>query len=89
MSTQNHQGELNDSTDESDGKIFEVNNSSRCPVKAIENFVNHLNPKLKKTWFPKGTFSSKYAWLSFHNKNLGSSFQFQANDAFKNFLNEM
>ena len=61
MSTQNHQGELNDSTDESDGKIFEVNNSSRCPVKAIENFVNHLNPKLKKTWFPKGTFSSKYA----------------------------
>ena len=35
MSTENHQGGLNDSTDESDGKIFEVNNSSRCRVKQL------------------------------------------------------
>ena len=43
MSTINHQSGLNDSIDESDGKIFELNNSSRCPVKTIENFLNHLN----------------------------------------------
>ena len=46
MSTKNHQGGLNDSTDESDGKMFEAINSSRCPVKTIENFIKHLNPKL-------------------------------------------
>ena len=46
VSTKNHQGGPNYSTDESDGKIFEVHNSSRCPVKTIENFVNCLNPKL-------------------------------------------
>ena len=43
---QNHQGGLNDPTDESDGKMFEVINSSRSPVKTIENFLKHLNPKL-------------------------------------------
>ena len=46
MSTKNHQDGLNDSTDESDGKMFEAINSSRCPVKTIENFLKHLNPKL-------------------------------------------
>ena len=45
-STKNHQGGLNDSTDESDGKMFEAINSSRFPVKTIENFLKHLNPKL-------------------------------------------
>ena len=48
MSTKNHQGGLNDSTDESDGKMFEAINSSRCPVKTIENFLKHLNPKLDR-----------------------------------------
>ena len=46
MSTKNHQVGLNNSTDESDGKMFEAINSSRCPVKTIENFLKHLNPKL-------------------------------------------
>ena len=45
LSTKNHQGGLNDPTDESDGKMFEVINSL-CPVKTIENFLKHLNPKL-------------------------------------------
>ena len=45
ISTKNHQGGLNDPTDESDGKMFEVINSSRCPVKTIENFLKHLNSK--------------------------------------------
>ena len=46
MSTKNHQGGLNDLTAEADGKVFEVINSSRCPVKTIENFLKDLNPKL-------------------------------------------
>ena len=46
FSTKNHQGGLNDPTDKSDGKMFEVINSSHCPVKTIENFLKHLNPKL-------------------------------------------
>ena len=46
ISTKNHQGGLKDSTDESDGKMFEVINSGRCPVKTIENFLKHLNPNL-------------------------------------------
>ena len=46
MPTKNHQGGLNDSTDEADVKMFEVINSSRCPVKTIENFLKDLNPKL-------------------------------------------
>jgi len=44
MSTKNHQGRLNDSTDESDGKMFEAINSSRCPVRTIENFLKHGLP---------------------------------------------
>lgn len=43
--TKNHQGGLNDPTDKLNGKIFEVMNSSRCPAKAIENFLRHLKPK--------------------------------------------
>ena len=46
MSTKTYQGGLNDSTEESDGKMFEVINSSRSPVKTIKNFIKHLNPKL-------------------------------------------
>ena len=46
MSTENHQGGLDDSTDESDGKMFEVINSNPCPMKSIGNFLKHLNPKL-------------------------------------------
>ena len=47
MSTKNHQGGLQDSTDESDGKMFEVPQSNRCPVKTLESFINHLNPKVE------------------------------------------
>ena len=42
ISPKNH----HDLIDEPDGKMFEVINSSRCPVKTIENFLKDLNPKL-------------------------------------------
>ncbi|XP_028390782.1 uncharacterized protein LOC114515682 [Dendronephthya gigantea] len=44
ISTKNHQGGLNDNIDEADGKMFEVPNSPRCPVKTVENLMKHLNP---------------------------------------------
>ena len=46
MSTKNHQSGRNDSTGKADGKMFEVTNSSRYPVKTIGNFLTDLNPKL-------------------------------------------
>lgn len=43
-STKNHQGGIDDSEDESDGKIFAVEDSPRCPVQTIRNYLSHLNP---------------------------------------------
>jgi hypothetical protein len=44
LGIKNHQGGLNDNKDKSDGKVFEVVNSRRCPVTTIENFLSHLHP---------------------------------------------
>ena len=44
--TKNHQGGLSDAEDESDAKIFAVQESATCPVKTIKNYLSHLNPKL-------------------------------------------
>ena len=47
FASKNHQGGLTDNPDESDGKMFEVPNSKRCPVKTLENLLKYLNPKLQ------------------------------------------
>ena len=47
LATKNHQGGLHDADDESDGKMFEVKDSPRCPVKTVENYLSHLNPQLE------------------------------------------
>ena len=60
ISTKNHQGGLNDPTDESDGKMFAVINSSRCPVKTIENVLKHLNPKLDCLFQRQRELSAKF-----------------------------
>ena len=46
LGSKNHQGGLHDSNDESDGKMFAAPNSLRCPVKTVQNYLNHLNPEL-------------------------------------------
>ena len=46
LSTKNHQGVVNDNTDEADSKMFEVRGSPRCPVQTMQNFLSHLNPAL-------------------------------------------
>lgn len=42
--TKNHYGGLADDEDESDAKIFSVPGSERCPVKALKDYLDHLNP---------------------------------------------
>ena len=39
LATKNHQGDLDDKEDESNGKIFERPGSKRCPVKLIEKYL--------------------------------------------------
>ena len=39
VSTKNHQGGLDDNIDEADGKMFEVSDSPRCPVKTLESLL--------------------------------------------------
>ena len=38
---QDHQGGVNDNTDEADAKIFEVRGSPRCPLPTMQNFLSH------------------------------------------------
>ena len=45
LATKNHQGDLDDQDDESNGKIFERPDSKRCPVKLISSYLRHLNPE--------------------------------------------
>ena len=46
LGSKNHQGSLHDSNDESDRKMFAVPNSLKCPVRTVQNYLNHLNPEL-------------------------------------------
>ena len=46
VSTKNHQGGPDDNIDEADGKMFEVSDSPRCPVKTLESLLKHLHPNL-------------------------------------------
>lgn len=60
LGSKNHQGGLYDSNDESDGKMFAVPNSPRCPVKTVQNYLNHLNPELEVLFQrPREASSSK------------------------------
>jgi len=43
-STKNHQGGLHDHEDDSDRKIFALEDSPTCPVQTIRNYLSHLNP---------------------------------------------
>lgn len=45
LSTKNHQGGVNDNTDEADGKMFEVGGFPPCPIQTMQNFLGNLNPR--------------------------------------------
>lgn len=60
FASKNHQGGLTDNPDESDGKMFEVPNSKRCPVKTLESFLKHLNPNLHALFQRPREVSTKF-----------------------------
>ena len=60
LGSKNHQGGLNDNNDESDGKMFEVPHSPRCPVKTVQNYLSHLNPELECLFQRPKEVSSKF-----------------------------
>ena len=60
FASKNHQGGLTDKPDESDGKMFEVPNSKRCPVKTLEIFFKHLNPNLQALFQRPREVSTKF-----------------------------
>ena len=60
LATKNHQGGLNDKEDESDGKMFEVPGSPRCPVQTVENYISHLNPEMEFLFQRPRVVSSKF-----------------------------
>ena len=43
-STKKQQDGLHDHEDDSDGKIFALEDSPTCPVQTIRNYLSHLNP---------------------------------------------
>ena len=44
LSSKNHTGGLEGTEGHSDGKIFAISSSPRCPVKTIKSYLSHLNP---------------------------------------------
>jgi hypothetical protein len=44
LSSKNHTGGLEGTEDHSDGKIFAIATSPRCPVQTIKAYLSHLNP---------------------------------------------
>lgn len=45
LTSKNHTGGLHGTEDHSDGKIFPLAGSLKCPVKTIQAFLSHLNPE--------------------------------------------
>ena len=61
MSSKNHTGGLDGSEDHSDGKIFPLANSRRCPVEVLKVYLSHLNPKSEALFQrPKDLSSTKF-----------------------------
>ena len=60
LATKTHQGGLNDKQDESDGKMFEVPGSPRCPVQTVKNFISHLNAKMEFVFQRPRLVSNKF-----------------------------
>ena len=60
LSRKNHQGGLHDNADESDGKLFEVKGSPRCPVQAVDNYLRHLHPEISCLFQRPRAISAKF-----------------------------
>jgi len=60
-STKNHQGGPHDHEDDSDRKIFALQDSPTCPVQTIRNYLSHLYPVLELLFQrPRNSESKKF-----------------------------
>ena len=74
LGSKNHQGGLYDNNDESDGKMFEVPHSPRCPVKTVQRYLNHLNPELEVLFQrPKAMSTAQKEQVWFCNSPIGEA----------------
>ena len=75
LSSKNHTGVLEETEDYSDGKIFAITNSPRCPVKTIKTYLSHLNPNTDRLFqLPKdltAKFNPNQAIIWYEEKALG------------------
>ena len=75
LSSKNHTGGLEGTEDHSDGKIFAITNSPRCPVKTIKTYLSHLNPNTDRLFQrPKdltAKFNPNQAIIWYEQKALG------------------
>ena len=73
----NHPGGLTDPEDESDGKIFAVDGSPRCPVQTVKAYLSHLNPVLdvllQKPRHHCSSFNPDKEPVRFCNSSVGQS----------------
>ena len=73
----NHPGGLTDPKDESDGKLFAVGGSPRCPVQTVKAYLSHLNPVLdmlfQKPRYHCSSFNSDKEPVSYCNSTVGQS----------------
>ena len=61
LSSKNHTGGLDGSEDHSDGKIFPLASSRRCPVEVLKAYLSHLNPNSEALFQrPKDLSSTKF-----------------------------
>ena len=61
LSSKNHIGGLDGSEDHSDGKIFPLASSRRCPVEVLKVYLSHLNPNSEALFQrPKGLSFTKF-----------------------------
>lgn len=60
LTSKNHTGGLHGTEDHSDGKIFTLANSLKCPVKTIKAFLSHLNPESEALFQRPKEVSTKF-----------------------------
>ena len=73
--SKNHTGGLDGTEDHSDGKIFAISNSPRCPVKVIKAYLSHLNPDMEALFqrpkVPSSKFDPNETIIWYEKKVLG------------------
>ncbi len=74
LSSKNHTGGLEGTEHLSDGKIFVIATSPRCPYKPSKPILGHLNPgndpPFKRPKYPSAKFNSNEATVNWYEKSV-------------------